>query len=768
MLTIKRLRTRLLLVLTALLASVLIAVFAAVLNTTGNSAERQARQQLDVGANVLERLLALRARELANAAEVLVADFGFRDAVVSEDMPTLASALRNQAARIGADQALFLDTTGRVRVTSQGVVAGLDDLDLQAMQPLPEGGMLAVLAGQPYLLVEALVHAPRLLGQVVLAFALDAELAADMRALTGLEVSFVTREQGHVVDQVATLRDFAPAAEADAAAMRMLAGEPYLTTRLYLLSEGPWRVYTELLSPLHEALAVFDVLKRELWLVALLALVVSLVAAVWLAGSLSRPVSELAAVARRIGSGDYRAQASLQRSDELGLLAQSIDQMRSGIAQREQQIQHNALHDPLTGLANLARLHGRIDESLHAQQQGVLVLLALAETDAIIRVHGQTAFEQMMVTLSQSLQANSKQSEMLAYQPGEGFFLLLEQESLAQAAMQADAALELLSTEVRMPTGKQSLTWLAGLVLWPEQGSHADELLRRVRMAVSSAQPGAERIAVYQSERDQAYQRRMQLIRDLRHAVRLDELSVVFQPKLCLASGQVRAVEALMRWRHGQLGPIGPDEFIGLAEETGSIGLLTNWILEAVLVQQKRWQAAGLFIEVAMNVSTRDLENADFPSRVRDALERHQVAPQYLSLEVTESALMRDPEGSIVNLRRLRELGISLAVDDYGTGYSSLATLKSLPVQVLKIDKSFVLNLAHSEDDAVIVRSTIELAHTMKLQVVAEGIEDETSLNWLREHGCELGQGYFISRPVAAAELAQWLQMREDRLIQES
>lgn len=763
---IKRLRTRLMLVLIALLAGVLLAVFTAVLNTTSNSAERQAHRQLVVGANVLDRLLALRARELANAAEVLVADFGFRDAVASGDMPTLASALRNQAARIGADQALFLDTDGRVRATSQGAVDGRDDLDLQAMQPLPQGGMLAVLGGRPYLLVEALVHAPRLLGQVVLAFALDAELATDMRALTGLEVSFVTREQDQVVDQVATLRDFAPARAEDAAAMRVLAGEYYLTTRLDLLDEAPWAVYAEMLSPLREALAIFDVLKRELWLIALVALVISFLAAMLLAGSLSRPVSELAIMARRIGSGDYRAQASLQRSDELGLLAQSIDRMRGEIAEREQQIQHNALHDPLTGLANLTRLHGRLDESLQARQHGVLVLLALAEVDAIIRVHGQAAFEQAIIELADALQQGDEHSELIAYQPGEGFFLLLEQESLAQAAVHADRALTLLSTDVRMPGGKQSLTWLAGLVLWPEQGNHGDELLRRVRMAVSSAQPGADRLAVYQSERDQAYQRRMQLIRDLPHAVRLNELFVVFQPKLCMTTGKVHAVEALMRWHHGRLGPVGPDEFIVLAEETGSIGLLTEWMLDAVMTQLQRWQAAGRYIEVAMNVSTRDLENAGFPAQVRNALERYQIAPQSLSLEVTESALMRDPDASIVNLRRLRELGISLAVDDYGTGYSSLATLKSLPVQILKIDKSFVLNLAQNADDAVIVRSTIELAHNMNLQVVAEGIEDEASLNWLREHGCEIGQGYFISRPLPVADLEKWLQAREKPVIE--
>ncbi len=758
---IKRLRTRLMLVLIALLAGVLAAVFAAVMNTIGNSSERQAHQQLEVGANVLRRLLDLRARELANAAEVLVADFGFRDAVTSDDMPTLASALSNQAARIGAEQALFLDADGYVRVSSMGVVDGSDDLDMQAMQPLPHGGMLAVLGGQPYLLVEAMVYAPRLLGQVVLAFALDVELAADIRALTGLEVGFVAREQGVVVHQVSTFPQFLASDGQEAGGIRILVGEPYLTTRLDLLSQGSWTVYAELLSPMREALAVFDVLKRELWIIAGFALFLSLVAAAILAGSLSRPVSELAALARRIGSGDYRTPAHLQRADELGFLAESIDKMRVGIAEREQKIQHNALHDPLTGLANVAHLRSRLVESLQAHQHGVLVLLTMADADAMIRFHGQDAFEKAISELAQELQGKSGKNELIVYQPGEGFFLFLERESLARAAVRADEALDLLSSEIRMSGGKQSLAWLAGLVLWPEQGDDVDELLRRVRIAVSTAEPGSGRLALYQSERDQAYQRRMQLIRDLPHAARLGELAVVFQPKQDLATGRVRAVEALMRWTHTTLGSIPPDEFIGLAEETGSVGVLTSWMLETVLARLQRWHEEGWSVEVAINVSARDLENADFPNLVRSSIERYGVAPQWLSLEVTESALMRDLETSVVNLHRLRELGIGLAVDDYGTGYSSLATLKSLPVQVLKIDKSFIVNLAKNNDDPVIVRSTIELAHNMNLQVVAEGVEDQLSLDWLLEQGCDQAQGYFISRPLAAEDLARWLQTHQ-------
>jgi len=213
-----------------------------------------------------------------------------------------------------------------------------------------------------------------------------------------------------------------------------------------------------------------------------------------------------------------------------------------------------------------------------------------------------------------------------------------------------------------------------------------------------------------------------------------------------------------MRWNHSELGFIGPDEFIVLAEQTGSIHKLTQWILVAVLSQIKIWSDQGVRIQVAMNISALDLDNERFPDQVAMALQAQEISPQWLSFEVTESALMNNPERSLRTLERLRELGISLAVDDYGTGYSSLAMLKSLPVQDLKIDKSFVLNLAEGSDDAVIVKSTIELAHNMGLKVIAEGVENAVSLEWLRALGCDTAQGYFISRPIAALDLETWLQ----------
>tara|TARA_R110000764_G_scaffold219589_1_gene307318 strand:- start:2068 stop:2664 length:597 start_codon:yes stop_codon:yes gene_type:complete len=185
--------------------------------------------------------------------------------------------------------------------------------------------------------------------------------------------------------------------------------------------------------------------------------------------------------------------------------------------------------------------------------------------------------------------------------------------------------------------------------------------------------------------------------------------------------------------------------------------MLTQWMMDAVVSQLRDWIDRGIGLQVAMNISARDLDDPLFPQRIESLLLARQISPAYLSMEVTESALMTDPERSIVSLRVLRELGIALAVDDYGTGYSSLAMLKSLPVQDLKIDKSFVLQLAEGSEDAVIVKSTIELAHNMGLKVVAEGVENLYSLDWLKERRCDVAQGYFISRPLSATDLEQWL-----------
>ena len=749
------LRTRLILTSVGLLALVLGAVFVVVYTATDLSANRQAQKQLQVGSNVFSNLLEARAHELVAATEILVADFGFRQAVATGDQPTIRSALLNQVIRIGADQAMLFDAQGVMRIFS---VRNGDSVpgDVQALQRLSDQAMIAIIDDQPYLLVEAVVKAPVVLGQVAMAFSLDEELALELQKLTGLEIRFVSSHAGNVMTSFSTLTDSALEMRA-ADDGDMVETEGYLTTVFTLLEQSEYRVEAQLASPLSETLASFDLLKRELLIITLVALLASSLLAVHLSGSLARPVAQLAEAATRIGRGDYTGQVQLDRNDELGLLAERIDAMRVGIAEREELIVHNALHDPLTGLPNVGVVREQLRSAIAGGQGGVLAQCNLLTADLLLKARGQDFMDTLIRQSVASLEGFLPANVLLAWQPGSGFLLLLKERELEEAVVIMDGALARLAQKVQVQDIKLSSQWLAGLVAWPQHGRDPQELLRQASIALNDAAPGAERIAVYQAQSDQAYQRRIRLARDLRYAAQHHELSAVFQPKLDLASGEVRQVEALMRWQHSQLGMIRPDEFIPLAEQTGSITMLTEWMIVAVLSQLRDWIDRGIHLQVAMNLSARDLDDPEFPRRVERMLRAQQISPDYLALEVTESAVMRDPQASIDSLLVLRDLGISLSVDDYGTGYSSLATLKSLPVQDLKIDKSFVLQLAENSDDAVIVKSTIELAHNMGLRVIAEGIENAGSLAWLKARHCDVVQGYFISRPLSAADLERWM-----------
>lgn len=264
-------------------------------------------------------------------------------------------------------------------------------------------------------------------------------------------------------------------------------------------------------------------------------------------------------------------------------------------------------------------------------------------------------------------------------------------------------------------------------------------------------------IAVWDDNYDQHSLERLALMSDLRKAVDNDELALVYQPKVSLSGADEHHVEALVRWRHPQRGLVPPSEFIPFAEQTGYIRVITQWVLARAVAQCAVWRRQGLPVNVSVNISARDLIDTELPDRFEALLEQEDCEARWISFEITESAILDDPSHAIRNLERIAALGCKLAIDDYGTGYSSLAYLRRLPVHELKIDKSFVMGLVTDPNDAIIVRSTIELGHNMGLVVVAEGVEDEATLERLRALGCDRVQGFWLSRPLAAADVEQWL-----------
>ena len=297
-------------------------------------------------------------------------------------------------------------------------------------------------------------------------------------------------------------------------------------------------------------------------------------------------------------------------------------------------------------------------------------------------------------------------------------------------------------------------------MIYPFSALDAEGLLRRAGVALNEACSSQKATVTYDPKHDEYSLRKLTLMAELPKAIIENQVCLHYQPKLRHHQGktQVEGVECLVRWQHPELGFVPPDDFIGLAEKTGYIVELTRWVLAKALEQCQRWRAQGYDLAVAVNISALDLAQKDFDKEVAFLLQNAELPTSALIVEVTESAAVENPESAIAQLSHLKDQGIKLSIDDYGTGYSSLAQLKQLPVHELKIDKSFVQDLAQDEEDRTIVRSTIELAHNIGLSVVAEGVEDEAALQQLIAWGCNYMQGYFIAKPLDEAAIGKWLQ----------
>jgi EAL domain-containing protein (putative c-di-GMP-specific phosphodiesterase class I) len=296
-----------------------------------------------------------------------------------------------------------------------------------------------------------------------------------------------------------------------------------------------------------------------------------------------------------------------------------------------------------------------------------------------------------------------------------------------------------------------------GIAEYPRHGDDAADLLRFASIARTDAESGSDRVVVYEAGREDEFVRRLRVVNDLRAALRHNEIQVYYQPKARLEDGKICGVEALVRWHHAELGFLPPDEFIPATEQAGTIVHLTRHVLSEAVRQCRYWLDFGFELGISVNLSARDLTDEYLPYHVLQILKDHDVRPEMLTLEVTESSIMEDLGRAVLVLECLRDLGVRISIDDFGTGHSSLAQLKNIPVHELKIDKSFVMHICDERQNEAIVRATIELAHSLGLSVVAEGVEDEKAIRRVTSLGAEIAQGYFLSKPIPAEELTEWL-----------
>ena len=420
-----------------------------------------------------------------------------------------------------------------------------------------------------------------------------------------------------------------------------------------------------------------------------------------------------------------------------------------------------ALTDALTGLPNRTVLRDRLRLSLEGgRDQGPSLALLVLDLDRFKDVNdtlGHYLGDALLVQVAARLRGVMGHGEMVARLGGDEFAALLPNADIAHAeavAHRIRAAIEL----PYMVDGESLILGVSvGIALAPEHGTDAATLFQHADVAMYVAKRGSLGQALYAPVHDRSDPERIALVADLRAAIQDGALILHYQPKVAIRTGKVCGVEVLVRWPHPTYGLLPPARFIPLAEQTGLIMPLTTWVIEAALGQCHAWHEAGLIVDVAVNISLSSLRDPDLCSTVERLLRRHAVPPERLCLELTESVIMADVEGTRTVLARLAALGVRLAVDDFGTGYSSLAYLSRLPVQELKIDRSFVQRLASESHDRTIVASTIGLGHSLGLRVVTEGIEDAETWDLLAGLGCDVGQGYYLSRPLPAAEIEAWL-----------
>lgn len=758
------------LVLVSQAATFLVARFA-----VERSVREQIDRELDVGERVWQRFSEARQRQLLDRVAVLAEDFGFREAVASRDPPTIVSALRNAAARIGADAAWVVDPGGRRLATLDGQDGAIPPQTLSRLVEVArrEGFLVGVTGAgeQAYALALVPVFAPDLVGWAALASVFGPDDAGEFAAITRLHTQVVLPVEsaaGAHVEGAAGPPSWPIDWRAEAAgvqALRLRDDEGSASARALRVSLAEGRpVFVVIQASRADAVAPFADLGRQVLLLSALAAVVALGAALYGGRRVSRPLSELSDAVTRIERGEYADPVAVRTSDELGRLANAFNRMQAAIAEREATIRHQAGHDRLTGLPNreqaLVILDAASGRAAARGRGGALLTLDINGFKQINDTLGHAFGDRVLVEVAIRLREAVRSCDSVA-RLGADEFLVVLPDLDAEAARQRA---ELLAQAMRLslPLGETPIVLdvSMGLVLFPEVGGGAEAALRRAEIAMYDAKAARRGIVEYAAGREEQHLRQLRLIADLRRSIDGGELSLVYQPKVDLESGRVDHAEALLRWQHPTLGRIGPDEFVPLAERSGFIHALTMHVLDRALAQVRSWAEQGLALGVAVNLSADDLLNERLPERVRDCLRRHAVAPVRLILEVTETAVMRDLALSLRTLHGLRQLGIRIAIDDFGTGQSSLAQLKRLPVDELKIDKSFVLSLAEGGEDELIVRSIIDLAHTLSLRVVAEGVETLGGLALLRRHGCNLAQGYHFSRPLDPDALSGWLRGR--------
>lgn len=775
----RHIRTRILAVFLLLLCGVLGAVLLAVYFASLNNAKARAEESFRIAGASFARHVADRGESLAKAVRMLAGDAGLKSALIGSDLPTAESALANHAQRFGADVSMLVTRDGVLLVNtlapdSFGKPFPCPRMLEAAEQKGGSAGYVPIGAHTYQMVLTPMAAADgEPVAWLALGFRISDQVARSLQVIDGVGVNLLSvGEQGANLvasSQTGAMRQQMQAWVEGLAGLdgqlrvTRLGGHEYWVHFVKLESASALGYVVALTLSVDEALSAFKTLGVTLVVVSLLAILAFLLGANVISGRLTQPIQRLVEGVRALARGDYAVRVASAERDELGALAQGFNRMAEEIQDRQAQVEFLAYHDLRSGLPNRTHFVAEVEKArLLPDARGLLIFASLARLKHINFSLGFDVGDALLQSLAQRIQA--RKDWITARLGGDKFAFFCPLSSAGEGVSADDWEVHVraaLEVPVDLDGQRYDLGVHLGSARFPEDGDTAELLLRRAEIAMRRGMSSVGAHVPYQPAFDAGGVRRLALLNDLRGALEDGQLFPCYQPKARIADGRVVACELLIRWRHPAHGLVFPDDFIPAAEQSTLIQPLTRWVIDTAAAQAARWRDQGRQIAVGVNLSARNLADHEVVEVLAGALARHALAPEALIAEITESALMDDPETAIAVVNAIGALGVKLSIDDFGTGYSSLSQLSRLSVNELKIDKAFVLRMLESAREAAIVQSTIELAHTLGMSVVAEGVE--TREHWVRlaDYGCDVAQGYLLAKPLEVAAFDAWLGARE-------
>ena len=771
-------RTKLTIFIGAILVAVQLVNTISVYTSTRQNALVQGRSQLTFAGKILDRQLDELTSQLAEGARVVTLDFGFREAIAVGDAATQRSVIRNLKDRIAADRIMLISLEDEILYDTEENSISRKFPFVSMIESADEEGQAVAIASIDdtlYRLVIVPVLAPEPIAWIGIGLDINDALANRLRAQAPvpLDLSFAVNSESAWRLAASTLKDEDRKALGDTAAALAGSDEPDivdLAGTAYIVLASPVDTVNEnssvamfLQYSAEEAISRTYPLLITMIILLIGGLGFALVGGAMLARGVSRPLGQLVDAAERVGKGDYEKAIDLKGNDEFGTLSSTFNDMMVGIRAREEKISYRARYDAPTGLLNRTEFVTELTEriALHGDDNNTAVVVLgverLEETNSTL---GYETGDELIIEIARRLSAQAGPDGLLARLGGDTFGMAFR----GSTADDAQTIVTRLEADFEQPVPIQDFVLAAdlkfGLTFHAGAGGDAEQLIHQAEVAEFKTHGKSQNWHVFDTEQDEVNPDQLLLITEMRRALTEHQFEMFYQPKIDLRSEKISAVEALIRWNHPDRGMISPGLFIPLAEQTGDVRQITQWALIRALQDAQRLRNGRTNLQVAINLSALDLGNRELPEQVAAALSKANLTPDALILEITESSLMSEPEVARDTLVKLDEMGIALSVDDYGTGYSSLAYLKELPVSELKIDQAFVRDMATNPEDELIVRSTVDLGHNLGLKVTAEGIEDAEAFQRLQRMGCDVGQGYHIAKPMQLEDLIRFLENR--------